>query len=59
MRFNTFMVIVLTWVLTILMAIYGTYDNTVKNAELVSYESGVYEIRYNNTGDIMLYEEGR
>lgn len=52
-------IITVAWIIWTLMCIYGTYNNTVKNAELVSYENGVYEIEYHNTGDIMRYEEER
>ena len=38
-----------------LLCIYGTYDNTVKSAE-VQVTSDGYEITYHNTGDTFLYE---
>lgn len=50
-------ILTVAWIIWTYMCVYGSYDNTVKHAELVSYENGVYEIRYNNTGDIMRYEK--
>jgi len=41
-----------------LAVIYGTYNNTVRNAE-VNKVNGGYEITYHNTGEIHFYEVTR
>jgi len=46
-------VVFAVWTLAI---IYGTYRNTVSNAELVSITESGYEICYNNTGDVFTYK---
>lgn len=46
-------VVFAVWTLAI---IYGTYRNTVSNAELVSVTESGYEICYNNTGDVFTYK---
>ena len=38
-----------------LLCIYGTYNNTVKNAEVTQVDGG-YEITYWNTGEVHFYE---
>lgn len=38
-----------------LACIYGTYWNTVENAELTTMTDGGYEITYHNTGDVFSY----
>ena len=37
------------------MCIYGTYDNTVKSAEIHQTSYG-YEVTYHNTGEVHIYE---
>ena len=44
-------IIIFTWTL---MCIYGTYDNTVKSAEIKATKTG-YEVTYHNTGDTFEY----
>ena len=46
------LIIVFIWTL---LCIYGTYDNTVKSAEICTIDGG-YEVIYHNTGDIFTYE---
>lgn len=50
-------ILAVAWLVWTLLCIYGTYNNTVKHASLVSHENGQYEIEYQNTGDIMIYVE--
>ena len=44
-------IIIFIWTLA---CIYGTYDNTVRSAEIKETETG-YEVTYHNTGDIFEY----
>ena len=44
---------IIAWTLAV---IYGTYRNTVSNAELISVTENGYEICYNNTGDVFTYK---
>lgn len=44
-------IIIFIWTL---VCIYGTYDNTVKSAEIHATATG-YEVTYHNTGDIFEY----
>lgn len=48
-------ILCLSFLLWSLMLIYGTYNNTVRNAHVVG-ATGSYQIQYDNTGDIMDYE---
>lgn len=48
-------ILFVVWVIWTLMCIYGTYHNTVINAELGEIGDGYYEIEYHNTGDIYRY----
>lgn len=44
-------IIIFTWTLA---CIYGTYDNTVRSAEIKATETG-YEVTYHNTGHTYEY----
>ena len=50
------LLIFLVFAVWTLAVIYGTYRNTVSNAELVSVTENGYEICYNNTGDVFTYK---
>ena len=45
--------IIFAWTL---LCIYGTYNNTVKHAHIVSDNGNTYIIQYDNTGDVYEYE---
>lgn len=51
------LLLVIVWIAWTLACVYGTYNNTVKHAELISHSNGEYEILYHNTGDIFNYTE--
>ena len=42
------------WTLAI---IYGTYNNTVTSAHVVGRNGNIYQIQYDNTGDIFEYAD--
>ena len=43
------------WLVWSLMCIYGTYNNTVKQMEIHTIESG-YEVIFHNTEEVHYYE---
>lgn len=47
-------IVIFVWTL---LCIYGTYDNTVKNAQIKCVDGG-YEVTYMNTHEIHFYQEG-
>lgn len=49
-------IVIVGFIVWTLMCVYGTYNNTVRNAHIVSDNGATYEIQYDNTGDIMTYE---
>lgn len=52
---NKWVCATVVWIVWTLMCIYGTYDNTVKSAEVQQTSDG-YEITYHNTGDTFSYK---
>lgn len=46
-------IVIFIWTL---ICIYGTYDNTIKNAQIKSVDGG-YEVTYMNTHETHFYEE--
>ena len=47
----------IAFIIWTLLCIYGTYYNTVENAELTTVTDGGYEIMYHNTDDVFSYNK--
>ena len=52
-KYIVYTTLIIVWTLA---CIYGTYNNTVRHAHIVSDNGNTYTIQYDNTGDVFVYE---